>query len=93
MQTNSKDQPENHQKITFFEIIAIIYKWLEIVVAVMITGIIISCAVFYSSSDPANRSLAIAILILALLAGIILATIVIRKKRKSDYNSENHESP
>ena len=63
------------------ESIVHVYRWLEVIVASLIMGLIVSFPIYYSNPSKTSLQIGIAIMILSLIIGFIIA---LRQSKKPE---------
>lgn len=81
MKPDSEQKSNGGQSPSAFEAIVAFYKYLEIVVATLIFGLIVGVGVYFSKRDQTGLVLGGAITMTGLIAGIILAARAWKKDR------------
>ena len=73
MKEASEQNSNKTEEGDILESIVHLYRWLEVIVASLIMGLIVSFPIYYSNPGKTRLQIGIAIMILSLIIGFIIA--------------------
>lgn len=84
MKEASEQKSNKSEEGDILESIVQVYRWLEVVVASLIMGLIVSFPIYYSNPDKTRLQIGIGIMILSLIIGFIIAFRQSKKPENQD---------